>query len=151
MSAMATLTRSTTVNAPVEEVFDYALDVRNLWSFPGEAIALADVDLTPDGVGTTCRIWSHVLGFHIEGRLEYTEVVRDERIVAEVSFLMEHPTWTFTFEPVTGGTRVTGTGEWTVKVPVVGGTVERMSVKEHVPFLEAMLGNIKATLEARAA
>lgn len=151
MRPMATLTRSVTIKAPVDEVFDYALDVRNLWSFPGEEIALADIDLTPDGVGTSCRIWTHMLGFHVEGRLEYTEVVRPERIVVKVRFFVEHPTWTFTFEPVAGGTTMTGTGEWHVNLPVVGGTVEKMNVKEHEPFLDAMLGNVKAALEAKAA
>jgi uncharacterized protein YndB with AHSA1/START domain len=149
MRTMATLTRSVTINAPVEEVFDYTLDVRNLWSMPD--VAVADVDLKPEGTGTTCRIWSHMLGFHVEGGLEYTEVVRPERIVAEVSFFMEHPTWTFTFEPVAGGTKMTGTGEWHVGVPVVGSAVERMNVKEHEPFLEAMLGGVKSALEAKAA
>jgi len=149
MRPMATLTRSVTIKAPVDEVFDYALDVRNLWSMPD--VAVAEVDLKPEGTGTSCRIWSHMLGFHIEGVLEYTEVVRPERIVAKVAFFMEHPTWTFTFEPIAGGTKLTGTGEWHVNLPVVGGTVEKMNVKEHEPFLDAMLGNLKAALEAKAA
>jgi uncharacterized protein YndB with AHSA1/START domain len=148
---MATLSRSVTINAPVEEVFSYALDVRNLWNLPGEAIALADVDLKPEGVGTSCRLWTHLLGFHVEGGLEYTEVVRPERIVAQVTFFGEHPTWTFTFEPVAGGTRMTGTGEWNVRVPLVGKPYEKLVVKEHVPMLESMLGNVKTGMEARAA
>lgn len=151
MRSMAELTRSVTINAPVEEVFDFALDVRNLWNFPGEEIALADVELKPEGVGTSCRIWTHTLGFHVEGKLEYTEVVRPERIVAEVHFFGESPTWTFTFEPADGGTTMTGTGEWHMKMPVVGGTFEKMAVKEHVPMLERMLANVKAGLEAKAA
>ncbi len=146
MSAMATLTRTVTVNAPVEEVFDYALDPRKLWSLPD--LALAEVDLQPDGLGTSARIWNHVLGFHIEGGLEYTEVTRPERIVVEVTFRMEHPTWTFTFEPENGGTKVTGQGEWHVKTPAVGGAIERMNVKEHEPFLEGMLASLKADVEA---
>lgn len=151
MRSMATLTRSVTINAPVEEVFDYALDVRNLWALPGEPVALVDVDLKPGGLGTSARIWTHFMGFHMEGGLEYTEVVRPERIVVQVGFSMEHPTWTFTFEPDAGGTRLTGTGEWHVGVPVVGRTYEKLVVKEHVPMLEAMLANIKAGLEAKAA
>ncbi len=102
---MAVLTQSITVNAPVEEVFDYALDPRNLWAMPD--VALADVATKPDGVGTSARIWSHFLGFHVEGGLEYTEVTRPGQIVIEVDFFMEHPTWTFTFEPEDGATKVT--------------------------------------------
>jgi hypothetical protein len=100
-----------------------------------------------DGVGNSARIWSHVLGFHIEGALEYKEVVRPTRMVIEVAFFMEHPTWTFTFEPADGGTEVTGQGEWHVKAPAVGKPVERMMIKEHEPFLEGMLAALKADVE----
>ena len=142
---MAVLTQSITVNAPVEEVFDYALDPRKLWSMPN--VALADVKTEAEGVGTTARLWSHVLGFHIEGGMEYTDVTRPERIVIEVEFFMEHPTWTFTFEPVDGGTKVTAQGEWNVKTPAVGGRFEKMMVKEHEPALESMLASLKGDLE----
>jgi uncharacterized protein YndB with AHSA1/START domain len=146
---MATLTRSITVDAPVHAVFDYALDVRQLWNL--EDVALTQVDLKPEGVGTSARLFSHVLGFHIEGGLEYTEVVPDERIVAQVHFFAEKPTWTFTFAPSDGGTLLTVTGEWNVSVPLVGRPIEGMMVKEHEPFVEAMLANIKAQVEARSA
>jgi uncharacterized protein YndB with AHSA1/START domain len=145
VSSMATLTRDVTVMAPVDEVFDYALDPRKLWSIPD--VALAEVAVKPDGVGTSASLWSHFLGFHISGELTYTEVVRPERIVIKVSFLMEHPTWTFTFEPGDGGTKVTAVGEWHVKAPAVGGSLEKMMVKEHEPFVETMLANLKAELE----
>jgi uncharacterized protein YndB with AHSA1/START domain len=146
---MATLTRSITVDAPVEKAFDYVLDPRKVWTVPD--VAVADVVIKPEGVGTSARIWSHVLGFHIEGGLEYTEVVRPERIVIKVGFFMEHPTWTFAFEPEGGGTKVTAQGEWHVKAPAVGGTLERMMVKEHEPFLDSMLATLKAEVEGTVA
>jgi uncharacterized protein YndB with AHSA1/START domain len=151
MRSVATLTRTVTINAPVEEVFDYALDVRNLWAFPGQPVALKDVDLKPEGVGTSARVWTHMFGFHMEGGLEYTDVVRPERIVIQVGFAMEHPTWTFTFEPVAGGTKLTAAGEWHVSVPLVGKTYEKMEVKGHEPMIEAMLANAKEHLETKAA
>ena len=77
--------------------------------------------------------------------------IRPERITAEVGFALEHPTWTFTFEPVDGGTKLTAEGEWHVKVPAVGKTFEKMMVKEHVDGLELLLANIKKQLEAAAA
>ena len=99
---MATLTRSTTIHAPVSRVFDLALDISKLWR--AEDVALTDVDIKPEGVGTSARMFSHVLGFHIEGGLEYTEVVPRERIVAQVHFFAEKPTWTFTFHEADGDT-----------------------------------------------
>jgi uncharacterized protein YndB with AHSA1/START domain len=146
---MATLTRSITVNAPVHAVFDYALDVGRLWNW--KDVALTEIDIKPEGVGTSARMFSHVLGFHVEGGIEYTEVVPDERIVAQVHFFAEKPTWTFTFAPVDGGTLLTVEGEWNVKLPLVGRPIEGMMVKEHEPFVESMLATIKTRVEAKAA
>lgn len=145
---MATLTRSITIHAPVSTVFDIALDISRLWE--ADDVALAEVDIKPGGVGTSARLWSHLLGFHIEGGLEYTEVVPGERIVAQVHFFAEKPTWTFTFSEVDGGTTtVTAVGEWLVKLPVVGRPIEGMMVKEHESFLEKLLDHLKTQAEAQ--
>jgi uncharacterized protein YndB with AHSA1/START domain len=114
-------------------------------------VALTDVDIKPEGVGTSARMFTHLLGFHLEGGIEYTEVVPGERIVAQVHFFAEKPTWRFTFEPADGGTKVTAEGEWDLKVPVVGKPIERMMVKEHEPFAEEMLANLKTQVEAKTA
>jgi uncharacterized protein YndB with AHSA1/START domain len=143
---MATLTRSVTIDAPADKVFDYALDIRNLFVAPD--IALADVSLKPDGVGSSARIWSHFLGFHLEMGLEYTEVVRPQRIVAEVDgFGLDNPVWTFTFEPADGGTKLTAQGEWHIKVPAVGKPIEGLLAREHEDFLDTMLDDVKAGAE----
>jgi hypothetical protein len=146
---MTTLTRSITIGAPVDAVFEYALDVGRLWTV--KDVALTDVDIKPEGVGTSARMFTHLLAFHLEGGIEYTEVVPRERIVAQVHFFAEKPTWTFAFSAAGGDTLVTATGEWDVKVPVVGKPIERMIVKEHEPMLEALLANLKAQVEARSA
>lgn len=146
---MATLKRSITIDAPVDRVFDIALDISRLWRV--KDVALTEVDIKPEGVGTSARMFSHVLGFHIEGGLEYTEVVPGQRIVAQVHFFAENPTWTFTFEPADGGTKVTAEGYWTLKVPVVGRPIEGMMVKEHEPFADELLANLKTQAEVKAA
>jgi uncharacterized protein YndB with AHSA1/START domain len=146
---MATLTRSVVIDAPVSTVFDTALDIGRLWK--SKDVALVETDLKPGGLGTSARLWTHVLGFHVEGGVEYTEVVPGERIVAQVHFFAEKPTWTFTFAPADGGTTMTAVGEWSVKLPVVGKPIEDMMVKEHQPFLEEMLANFKAQVETQHA
>jgi uncharacterized protein YndB with AHSA1/START domain len=146
---MATLTRSITIHAPVSTVFDIALDIGRLWN--AEDVALAAVDIKPGGVGTSARLYSHLLGFHLEGGLEYTEVVPQERIVAQVHFFAEKPTWTFTFSEADGDTTVTAVGEWVVKVPVVGRPIEGMMVREHESFLEGILEHLKSQAEAQVA
>ena len=113
---MATLTRSIVIDAPVETVFDTALDISKLWKV--KDVALADVTIAPEGVGTvSARLWTHLLGFHLEGGLRITEVVRPERIVAQVDFFAEKPTWRFTFAGVDGGTEIDCAGGVGVAAP----------------------------------
>ena len=145
---MAKLTRSITVDAPVDAVFDYTLDISKFWRV--KDVALTDIEIKPDGVGTSARMYTHLLAFHMEGGLEYTEVVPGKRIVVVVHLLMEKPTWTFTFAPVKGRTKVTAEGEWHVTLPVAGRPIEAMMVKEHEPFLDELLTNLKKGVEAKA-
>ncbi|MEZ5184470.1 MAG: SRPBCC family protein [Candidatus Nanopelagicales bacterium] len=147
---MAKLTRSITINAPVEKVFDLAMNIGRLWPCSPE-VAVRDVELTPDGVGTKARIWTHGLGVHFEGNIEYTEVVRPERIVAQVAFGLEKPVWVFTFEPAGADTKMTGQGEWHVNAPAVGKALEQWMAKSHEGFLETMLANFKTEAESESA
>lgn len=146
---MATLKRSITIDAPVDTVFDAALDIRQLWNV--KDVALTNVDIRPDGVGTSARLYTHLLGFHLEGGIEYTEVVPGERIIAQVHFFAEKPRWTFAFEPADDGTKVTAEGHWDVNLPVVGKPIEQIMVKEHEPFAEEVLAGLKAQVEAKTA
>ena len=145
---MAELTRSTVIEAPVEKVFDFASDIGQFWTLWHSEVSVRDVEVQPDGVGTSARLFAHFLAFSMEGTVEYTEVVRNERIVAEVHFFAENPTWVFTFEPVESGTKFTAKGEWHARVPVVGERHDMMMVKGHEEDLETLLATMKSQLEA---
>lgn len=145
---MAKLTRSIEIDASVEKVFDFALDIGKFWTSWPEDVAVRDVELKPDGVGTSARLFTHFLAIHMEGTMEYTEVVPNERIVAKVHFFGESPTWVFTFEPADGGAKLTAEGEWHANVPVVGKRIEGMMVKEHQEGLESLLATVKSRVEA---
>ena len=140
---MATLTRSVTINAPVTKVFDFARDVGKLWAC-FEDCAVRDVELKPEGVGSSARWFSHLLGIHMEGVIEYTEVVPNQRIVGKSS---AGPIFTLTFEPEDGGTKLTVDAEWHLPVPIVGVPVEALMMKLSEKDGEAMLANIKAEVE----
>lgn len=148
---MATLTRSIEIEAPVEEVFDFALDIGKFWTSWPDEVAVRDVELTPDGVGTSARLFTHFFALHMEGTMEYTEVVPNERIAAKVHFFGESPTWVFTFEPAESGTKMTAEGEWHVNVPAVGTTLEGIMVKGHEEGLESLLATVKSRVEAEVA
>lgn len=143
---MATMTRSTTIEAPVEEVFDYALDIRNLWVIPD--VGLADVQQRPGGVGSTAKIFNHFLGLHFEMTLEILEVVRPDKIVLKItSNTPDRPLWTLTFEPGEDSTTVTMTGEWHINVPGIGATMEEMQARAHKDIVDGLLANLKGKVE----
>jgi len=143
---MATMTRSTTIEAPVEEVFDYALDIRNLWVIPD--VGLADVQQRPGGVGSTAKVFNHFLGLHFEMTLEILEVVRPEKIVLKItSNTPDRPLWTLTFEPGEDSTTVTMTGEWHINVPGIGATMEEMQARAHKDIVDGLLANLKGKVE----
>lgn len=144
---MARLTRAAVIDAPVEQVFAFARDVGQLWACLPDT-AIRDVRLTPEGVGTSAQWFSKLLGVHIEGRIEYTEVVPDERIVAVST---TGPVWTFTFAPRDGGTEFTLDCEWHVQVPVVGAPLEDLTVKLSEGGIDQMVVNVKARVEGSEA
>lgn len=147
---MAKLTRSIEIEAPVEKVFDFALDVGKFWTSWPEEVAVRDVELKPGGVGTSARLFTHFLALHMEGTIEYTDVIPNERIEANVHFLLENPRWVFTFEPSGDGTKMTAEAEWRVGVPAVGKRIEGMAVKSHEDGLESLLATVKSRVEAKA-
>ena len=146
---MATLTRTVTINAPVEDVYNLVLDIGKFWHWPD--VALTEIELTPEGVGSTARMYGHVMAIHVEGSITYTDVTPHDEVVAKVGFGPEHPIWTFTFEPEAGGTKLTAKGEWHVNIPAVGKRIEGLMVKEHEEGLQALLDNAKAQLEGAKA
>lgn len=93
------------IDAPVDTVYDDVLDIGTFWTGAPD-VAAGSVRRTPDGVGTLARIYTHWLGAHMEGGIEIVQAVRPERVVAQVTFVPESPMWTFTLEPVDGGTRL---------------------------------------------
>jgi uncharacterized protein YndB with AHSA1/START domain len=117
---MTDFTRSyeVVVAAPVHDVFEYCRDPRHLFEGWPE-LEVTDVVVTPEGVGST----AHIVGRFAKGLVveqierEFTEVVPDERIVsrahATVRFagrtkeVADGPVFTWLFEEVDGGTRLT--------------------------------------------
>lgn len=116
---MTDFTRSFEIEiaAPVHDVFEYCRDPRHL--FEGwPALEVTEVDVTPEGVGTT----AHIVGRFAHGLMveqierEFTELVVDERIAsrahAKVRFagrtteVANGPVFSWLFESTDGGTRL---------------------------------------------
>ena len=106
------------IHAPVHTVFEYCRDPRRIYAGdPTHEVTEALV--VPQGAGTRARISAQVAVFTEDIAIEYVEVVPDERIVFEARprmtirglrwFVIPSSlhTWTWTFAPECGGTRLT--------------------------------------------
>lgn len=140
---MAEVTRTIIINESVEKTFDFAKDLGKLWSCWPD-VDLKDVTLTPQGVGTSARWSSSLLGIPFRGDIEFTEVVPPQRIVARSS---TGPVFTFTFTPSDGGTAMTVDVVWRTEVPVVGGRIDDFLERWTQKDAEEWLENVKAAVE----
>lgn len=98
-----TIRQSVHIEAPVEKVFDFFKDPKNLGDIM-EGMVLKDVTVTKEGVGTTYS-WIGKFGvLALEGFDVYTEVVPNKKITDKSS---RFGTWTYFFEPEDGGMKLT--------------------------------------------
>lgn len=98
--------RSIHIEAPVEKVFDFCKDPRNMLETLTTPFAVKDVKLTKEGVGTYYSWASKTPGLRMEGFDVYAEFVPNERITDRSSSGLPGD-WTFSFEPEGSGTKLT--------------------------------------------
>lgn len=136
--------RTIHLDAPVESVFELFRNPANWQQFAGKEIVYKNVNVTPEGVGTTYEWVAKVAGVSISGFNEFTEFVPDRRITDRCSRAFEG-TWTYTFEPDGSGTKLTYENEpasfWRVRP--VRWLIDWATARTHEPVM--------AELQARMA
>ncbi len=142
---MAKVERSMTINAPVEKVFAYIDDPMNeLEWFPG----LMEIrDATGKGVSARSRFVYKMIGIRLEGESTVTEHIPNERIVTQSKGGIIS-TWTWTFKPENGRTRLTVVVDYTIPIPVLGKVAEAVVLKWTEREADMATANIKARMEA---
>lgn len=144
---MAKVVRSVTINVPVEKVFEYLDDPINLPEIWPSLVEVSDIKRTPEGVGSTNRWVYKLAGIRLEGINEFTEYVKNERIVAKASGGGLESTQTYTFESTNGGTKFTSETIYTIPIPVLGKLAEAVVVKLNENEADVFMANLKARLE----
>ena len=143
---MEKLTRTITINAPVEKVFQYWEDPTNRPGIWPSLVEVMDVEPLPNG-GTRYRWVYKMAGVLLKGTLETTEYVANRRMVWRTKGSIESK-FTWTFQPEDGGTKLEVLVEYIVPVPVIGKLAERLIVKQNEREAETLLANLKALMEA---
>ncbi len=98
--------RSIHIEAPVEKVFDFFKDPRNMEGITATPFAVKDVKLTEEGVGTYYSWASKTPVLRLEGFDVYTEFIPNQRITDRSSMGLPGD-WTFSFEPEGSGMHLT--------------------------------------------
>ena len=137
--------RSIHIEAPVEKVFDFFKDPRNVLGITAAPFAVKDVKLTEEGVGTYYTWASKTPGLRFEGFDVYTEVIPNQRITDRSSSGIPGD-WTFSFEPEGSGMRLTAEVHhrsfW--RIPPLRELVEGVQL----PIAGRFLSAVKAKMEA---
>jgi uncharacterized protein YndB with AHSA1/START domain len=144
--SVAKVTRTITINAPVEKVFGYINEPTSLLEVWPSMVEAKDVHRLPNG-GNRFRWVYKMAGVRLEGASEDTDVVPNERVVSETKDGMESRI-TWAFQPEAGGTKVTFEAEYTVPIPVLGKVAEALIVKLNENEAGVLLANLKARMEA---
>lgn len=144
---MATVKRTNIINAPVDKVFNYIAEPRNEPEYlPGSA-EVTEVTCTEEGVGSHYRWVYKILGIRFHGESTVTEFVPNERIVTESKGGILS-TWTYTFQPEDGGTKMTLTVDYTIPIPLLGKFAEAIVLKQNEREADLATANLKEILEA---
>lgn len=141
---MAKVERTITINAPAEKVFAYIEDPMLMpeW-LPGMIEAK---DVTGQGVGTHF-CWAYKMsGLRFEGETTVTEHIPNERIVTQSKGGIAS-TWTWTFQPHDGGTKMSLVLDYTVPIPVLGKLAEALVLRQNEREANQAMANIKAKME----
>jgi uncharacterized protein YndB with AHSA1/START domain len=141
---MPKLNNSININAPVEKVFAYVTDpLTNLEWLVG---ATEVTDVTGSGVGQHYDWKYNMLGVPLRGQTTVREHVPNERWVTDGKGGVTS-TWTFTFVPHEGGTKLDLELDYTIPVPVLGKLAEKLVLKRNQREADLSMANIKERLE----
>jgi uncharacterized membrane protein len=143
---MAKITRTITINAPVEKVFSYLDEATNLPKIWPSLIEVKDVKRLPNG-GHSDKWEYKMAGIRLKGSGEDIEHIPNQRIVTKTKGGADS-TQTWLFQPEAGGTKVTFEVEYTVPIKVLGKLAEAIIVKMNEHEGDTILANLKAVMEA---
>jgi uncharacterized membrane protein len=143
---MEKITRTATINAPVQKVFQYWDDPANRPEVWPSLVEVKDVQPLPNG-GTRYSWVYKMAGVLLKGTSDTTDYIPNQRMVWKSEGGIES-IFTWTFQPEDGGTKVDVQVEYNVPIPVIGKLAERIIIKQNEREADTLLSNLKAVMEA---
>lgn len=144
---MAKIEGSIVIDAPVEEVFAYANDPKNLPDYWVGVTEVKDIKRLPNG-GNSFKVVQKFAGMRVEGTSEAVEYIPNERVVVKSHTPSGEVTIIAKYERVEGGkTRLNGTQEYPIPTPILGKMSESFYQQLYGHAAELTLEALKARLE----
>lgn len=143
---MAKITKSISINAPVEKVFSYLDEPTNQPEIWPSLVEVTDVRRLPNG-GNSFNWVYKMAGMRFKGTSEDIDWVANKHIVSKSKGGIES-TIAWTFEPEGDGTKFTGDVEYNVPIPLLGKLAAAVVAKLNEHDTDVFVANLKARMES---
>ncbi len=138
---MAKIERVAIVNAGIETIYSYIIELNNWLEFWSSLMELKDLQSLPNG-GYSARWVYKMAGMRFEGTGEYTSVAPNNWLVIETKGGVKS-TITWTFRSWGNRTRVFLTIDYQVPIPILGKLAEIIIVKMNEQEADLIMRNIQ--------
>jgi len=137
--------KSVSINAPLNEVFEYATQPQNLPEIWPSLVEVTRVERSPNGAHSFDWVYK-MAGIHFTGHAKTTEVVQNERVVTKNEKGIPS-TFFWTYSGENGGTKVMLEVDYTLPNRVLDKLAEPFLSRINEREAEALLENLKLRLE----
>ena len=147
---MQTITHDVLVKSPMERVFSFLVDPHNLSEIWPSIVEVKSVKKVKNRDGFKFN-WTYKMSdVEFDGKCETIEYIPNERIAIKSTKGLDSTT-TWTLKPVGQETQVNLKFEYQIPASVLKETEEEAVVKENAREVDAMLQNLKNSLELEPA
>jgi uncharacterized membrane protein len=134
------------IKAPVDKIFSYWNDPKNLPDLWPSIVEVRDIQTLENG-GTRFNFTLKAAGISLKSTSEDIEFVENEYVVSENRGGIDG-TMTVRFESEGGAVKVNIHSEYTVPIPVLGKLAEAAVLKQNQKEIEIVLSNLKDKIES---
>ena len=139
---MTRIDKEVMLEVPIEKIFGYISNPRNMPEFWSNLMEIKDVKSLPNG-GYSARWVYKMLGMRFDGTGEYTQIIPHRFFVIETKGGIRS-TIAWTVRSWKNKTRVTLTIEYKVPIPLLGKLAEAIIVKMNEQEADLIMANLQA-------
>jgi len=141
---MVKITKSTIIDAPVDKVFNYVINPKNMLEWHPNITKIRNVT----GKGENLQwAWDYkMMGINFTGKAQVVASIICTELRVDTTGDIES-TWTFGFRPEVGGTRLDFEVGYTIPTSVLSTVSESIVIRRNERMTEMAMANIKERME----